>query len=212
MSTIDIAKNGYLDLGVFHPEAPTLEAARIIEDEFNIQIYGEVEPLTVNAIEAKPKNTYAGNYGRGALPLHTDLAHWHVPPRYFMLRCVVADPLVFTMLLHSRDVLEALPSNVVGRALFRPRRRLDGKMYLLRLRADGVFRWDKLFLTSENSEAEQVYNVMSTAHRIFAPTRIALDAPGKTLLIDNWNVLHARTSVEATASPRCIDRVYFSKE
>jgi L-asparagine oxygenase len=212
MNIADIAKNGYLDLGMFHPEATTLEAARILTEEFNIRIDSEVESLTVNPIEAKPKNTYAGNYGRGALPLHTDLAHWHVPPRYFMLRCVVADPNVFTLLLHSREVVKALPSHLVDRALFRPRRRLDGKMFLLRLQASGIFRWDQLFLTPDNSEGEQVYNVLTTAHHIFAPTRIALDTPGKTLLVDNWNVMHARTSVEETTSRRCIDRVYFSKE
>jgi Taurine catabolism dioxygenase TauD, TfdA family. len=33
-------------------------------------------------------NQYSGNYGLAEFPLHSDLAHWAVPPRYFMLRCV----------------------------------------------------------------------------------------------------------------------------
>jgi L-asparagine oxygenase len=212
MDVNDLVLNGYVDLGEFHPEATTLEAAQIIASEFNIQIDSDVESLTTSSIGTKPRNTYGGNFGHGALPLHTDLAHWHIPPRYFLLRCVVADPQVFTLLLHSREVVNALPAAVVDRAVFRPRRSLDGKMYFLRLRAGGIFRWDQLFLTPENIEAEQVRNFLTNQYQPFTPLRMALDVPSKTLLIDNWNILHARTSVELTTSPRCIDRVYFSKD
>lgn len=93
-----LSANGYIDLGVFHPEKSALDVAYLIANELNIQIDGDVESLTVSTTAAKPKNTYGGNYGLGTLPLHTDLAHWHIPPRFFMLRCAVADPQVFTML------------------------------------------------------------------------------------------------------------------
>ena len=212
MNTNDLVKNGYVDLGGFHPEASTLEVARIIAKEFNIKIDSDVESLIASPIGTKSKNTYGGNFGHGALPLHTDLAHWHVPPRFFLLRCVVADPQVFTLLLHHREIVAALSGPVVDRALFRPRRRLDGKMYFLRLRAGGIFRWDQLFLTPENIEAEHVRTVLTSEHHLFTPSRIALDVPSRTLLIDNWSILHARTSIESTASQRCIDRVYFSKD
>lgn len=212
MNKDDLEKKGYLDLGNFHPGLSTIDVARIVGDNLKNRIDGDVESLTVNAVGTKPKNTYGGNYGRGALPLHTDLAHWYTPPKYFLLRCVVADPQVFTLLLHSREVLKILPAALIIRALFRPRRRLDGKMYFLRLRADGIFRWDQLFLTPENIEAEQIRDTLTNRLHIFAPERMGLDTPGKTLLVDNWNMLHARSSIHTATSSRCIDRVYFSEE
>src|SRR6185436_2134964 len=33
-------------------------------------------------------NTYSGIFGLGRFPFHTDLAHWPVPPRYLVLRCI----------------------------------------------------------------------------------------------------------------------------
>lgn len=189
-----------------------MEAAQQIALDLSIKIDRFTDPLTVNPVDAKPKNTYAGNYGFGKLPLHTDLAHWHIPPRYLMLRCVVPDPQVTTLLLHHREVFGKLPAIVVDRALFRPRRRLNGKMYLLRLRNGGVFRWDQLFLTPENKEAFQVQSLMTSDNSGFKIMELALDKPGMTVVIDNWNMLHGRSFVKNNSSPRCIERAYFSED
>lgn len=205
-----LVTDGYADLGIYHPESSAMEVAQLIALELHIKIDSSAELLTVNSTNAKPKNTYAGNYGLGELPLHTDLAHWYIPPRYLMLRCAIADPQVFTLLLHHREVVRKLSPLVVDRALFRPRRRLDGKMFLLPLHYSGVFRWDQLFLIPENKEADQVKSLMTSRHPGFKAIEIALDKPGRTVVIDNWNTLHGRTMVKTNSSPRCIERVYFS--
>lgn len=207
-----LVTNGYVDLGVYHPEKSAVETAQLIALDLSIKIDRFTDPLTVNSVDAKPKNTYAGNYGFGKLPLHTDLAHWHIPPRYLMLRCAVPDPNVSTLLLHHNEVSGKLPQVVVDRALFRPRRRLDGKMFLLRLRNGGIFRWDQLFLTPENKEAFQVQSLMANDNSGFKIMELALDKPGMTVVIDNWNMLHGRSIVRNISSPRCIERAYFSED
>ena len=189
-----------------------MEVAQLIGLELRTKVDSSAEALTVNSTSAKPKNTYAGNYGFGRLPLHTDLAHWYIPPRYLMLRCAVGDPEVGTPLLHYREVVRKLSPVVIDRALFRPRRRLEGKMYLLRLRESGIFRWDQLFLTPENKEAEQVQSLITLQHSDFKVVEIVLDKSGRTILIDNWNILHGRTMVKSNQSPRRIERVYFAEE
>lgn len=189
-----------------------MEVAQLIASELHIKVLSSPELLTVNSTDDKPKNTYAGNYGFGKLPLHTDLAHWYTPPRYLMLRCAVADPQVFTLILHHREMVEKFSPIVIDRALFRPRRRLDGKIFLLRLRDRGIFRWDQLFLTPENIEAKQVQSLMTSHNPGFEVVEIALNEPGKTIVIDNWNALHGRTMVRTNPTPRRIERVFFAGE
>lgn len=207
-----LVPDGYVDLGVYQPGKSAMEVAQLIALELRIKIDSSAETLTVNSTDTKPKNTYAGNYGFDKLPLHTDLAHWHIPPRYLMLRCAVADPQVFTLLLHHREVVEKLSPVVVDRALFRPRRRLDGKMFLLRLRDSGIFRWDQIFLTPENKEADRVQSLMTSHNPGFKIMELALDKPGRTVVIDNWNILHGRSMVKNNSSPRCIERAYFTED
>lgn len=205
-----IELNGFVDLGELHPEMTAAEAAQSIAAELGCKIWRSSESLTVNDTTAKPLNTYAGNYGLGQLPLHTDLAHWYVPPRYLMLRCSVGDPSVSTLVVHHREALKGLPSAVVDRALFRPRRRLDGQMFLVRLRHQGIFRWDQLFLTPDNCEAHQVREALVDRPITCRIEAINLDRPGRTILIDNWTSLHGRSAVGRSTSLRRIERVYFS--
>lgn len=204
--------DGFADLGEFHRKATTAEVAHLIGAELGIRPWGLPELLTVNAATAKPKNTYAGNYGLGALPLHTDLAHWYVPPRYLMLRCVVADPTVATLVIHHREALRNVPDAIIDRALFRPRRRLEGQMFLLRLRQRGIFRWDQLFLNPDNEEARQIRLALIDNQLSYRTKTIILDKPGRTILIENWTTLHGRSAVDGSSSGRRIERVYFSGE
>jgi hypothetical protein len=206
-----LLREGYADLGVMHPDKSVIEAAQYIANELNVEIFLDSEALTVNSKSSKPKNTYAGNYGFDALPLHTDLAHWYIPPRYIMLRCVVPDPQVTTLLLHHREILKNLDALTVDRALFRPRKRLDGKMFLLRLCDGGIYRWDQLFLVPENLEAEQVKDFMGQKFKCNI-NELVLDKQGTTILIDNWSMLHGRSMVKTIPSPRHIERVYFEEK
>lgn len=45
-----------------------------------------VQELTSRAISTP--NTYSGIFGLERFPFHTDLAHWPIPPRYLLLRCI----------------------------------------------------------------------------------------------------------------------------
>ena len=175
------------------------------------KVWRTPELLSANRVSAKAANTYGGNYGMGALPLHTDLAHWHVPPRYLMLRCKVGDPSVETPLVHHREALRGLAPAVIQRALFRPRRRLDGKMFFLRLIQGAIFRWDRLFLTADNPEAQEVKAALSALDTRKHGTAIRLDEPGRTLVIDNWAMMHGRSAVPDSAVSRRIERAYFSE-
>jgi len=206
-----LSSKGFADLQEFYPGASAAEAAQQVAAVLSASIWRTAEMLSANPINSKPLNTYAGNYGLGVLPLHTDLAHWHIPPRYLMLRCAVGDPNVQTRLLHHEDALRGMPISTIERALFRPRRRLDGRMFLMRLRQHGIFRWDQLFLTPDNAEAREVRAAFVENDMNDRGEVVILDRPGRTVVIDNWQVLHGRGPVAKSSLHRRIERVYFSR-
>ena len=199
---------GYVDLGVTALAESTLQVAETIAMAIGATVVAPIEQLKVTPLGVKPLNTYGGNYGSGELPLHSDLAQWHRPPRYLLLRCVTGSPHVSTRLLDRRDLERVIPADLMRRALFSPRRQLDGKMYLLRMLTREVLRWDSLFLSPKNESAREVAKLMSELGSGLPVQDIFLSEPGRTVLLDNWRVLHGRSAVPATDVGRSLDRAY----
>lgn len=204
----ELSKHGHVDLGQVDVGVSTLELARGLADVIGARVCASVDTLTTTAFGTKPLNTYGGNYALSRLPLHTDLAHWAVPPRYLILRCVVGSPDVATYVLHQRELARSMPGGLIDRALLRPRRRLDGRMFLLRMRHDSIFRWDSLFLEPDNAEACLVRELLAQEPARFVPDEVVMDQPGKAILIDNWSALHGRSAVPLSAVARRLERVY----
>lgn len=200
--------DGFADLGELDPDVPSDVVARDIANAIGAAHATKPEDLRVSHAGGKGLNTYGGHYGLGALPLHSDLAHWHRPPRYVILRCIVGTSGVSTQVLHQRDVETQIPRPLMKQALFSPRRRLDGKMYLLRMLTDELFRWDELFLEPKNRAAFEARHLMLDGAQRFKPAHITLDKPGRTLLIDNWHALHGRSPVAMSETGRRLERIY----
>ena len=213
MSTVlqRLQSDGFVDLGRLDPTLPAAVAARETAESIEAAVVADPEYLKVSRPGTKGLNTYSGNYGLNALPLHTDLAHWHRPPRYVMLRCIVGAPSVCTRVIHRRDLEPQIPGSLMKRAMFSPRRRLDGKMYLLHMLTDELFRWDELFLEPKNQPAFESRQRMLDALQRIEVTNIVLAQPGHTLLIDNWHALHGRSHVPASETGRCLERVYMEE-
>lgn len=200
--------NGYVEITDTDPDVSTLEIARKLSGAIGAVVSDAVESLVTSPAGLKPFNTYGGNYGCGELPLHTDLAHWYRPPRYVLLRCLSGTQSVATHLLNHRQLERWIPTSVMQRALFSPRRRLDGKVFLLRMLTDGLFRWDQLFLKPQNAAAHEAAARMQEIAPVLPLTSVVLSRSGQTLLIDNWQALHGRSVVPATESNRKLDRMY----
>ena len=206
-----LEKEGYAQLGVVEPNLPTEAVAKKIGEIIKIPGLAIVQRLVPKAKDTVPENVYSGNYGLEDFPLHTDLAHWYLPPRYFILRCISPVPTVYTTVVQPQVALGGLSQSTIKRAMFQPRRLLDNKLCLLRLIQDALIRWDQLFLVAKNAEAEEVSHHIKHRQPDFQTTKIGFVEPGETLLIDNWKVLHGRTAVPESGYTRVIDRVYLSE-
>lgn len=72
-------------------------------------------------------------------------------------------------------------------------------------------RWDSLFLEPINSAAKKAYELFhahSWGKQDIISTR--LTKPGDTLIIDNWRMLHGRSSVPKISMDRNIQRIYLN--
>jgi alpha-ketoglutarate-dependent taurine dioxygenase len=124
----ELRDHGYVRVRAISADETTLEIAQRLGSISVISGITPAHELVPRSVEQASASSYGGMYGLGPFPLHTDMAHWHVPPRYFLLRCVHPAPQVKTLALHSRNLFDEEDEVTLRRALFRPRRRLDGRL------------------------------------------------------------------------------------
>lgn len=207
LSTAEFDSSGFVRLST-RLSLTTLEIAESLGTVLSLEGIAKVQSLVPRHAEEVEKNRYSGLYGTHAFPLHTDLAHWHIPPRYFLLRCVEPAENVPTNFVHSSDVLAFEADSILKRALFRPRRRQDGRLTCLRLRERECFRWDPTFLEPINTLAIELRaRILDRIAKV--PRRsIAFAAAGECVVVDNWKTLHSRAEVPSDGMHRKLERVY----
>lgn len=206
----ELRKAGYIFFSNHRPNKSIGEIAEHFGKPLVPWENGLVQKLVPRA-EAAP-NSYSGIYGLDRFPFHSDLAHWRTPPRYLLLRCIAGFADVPTLMIDGHDLIDAVTLDILGRAIFKPRRPLDGSVSLLRLCEpvnDVVrVRWDEVFLKPASRIGEvadlRVRGWLSTC----TPTALSLAEMHDTLLIDNWRMLHARAPILPGRETRAIERVY----
>lgn len=202
-----VSKFGYAFLSEHFPNATTSDVANSLGTPRS----GSVPRDLIPAATATP-NTYSGIYGLDRFPFHTDLAHWSIPPRYILLRCLIGYVDVATLLLDGRSIVDTLGLETLTRAIFKPRRPQEGVLTLLRLCepvGDGYYlRWDETFIKPASKVAEVVQRRIGEYLFESSPSSIAMSRPGDTLLIDNWRMLHSRSAIPAGREDRKIQRIY----
>jgi L-asparagine oxygenase len=177
-----------------------------------------VQTLRPRHKSESPSNRYSGTYGLTEFPLHTDLAHWALPPHYLILRCKFGSEVVGTRLLPYSAITSTLEETTIRRAMARPRHTpRSGAQCLLPLifpieENRFGFRWDPLFLVPMNLPAQRLAGIMrDNAWDMTRLVTVTLKSPGDTLIVDNWQLLHGRRPVLATDLSRCIERIYLSE-
>lgn len=209
-----VATNGYALILNHQPDLPTVEAVSLLGTPLTLIGFSTVQELRPHEASEVAPNTYSGNFGVGEFPMHTDLAHWAVPPRYLVLRCVQGAAEVATGVIDGNTLIEKFGSTLLRRTLVQPRRPLANGKQLLRLldRFDHcdapVLRWDSIYLRPATAESETAFTLVSKHIASMVRDDLVLLAPGDTLVVDNWRMIHCRTPVPATAANRLIDRVY----
>lgn len=216
-----VQKEGFVVRKGLAPDLSTMEVAQGLGVTLNVEeIFPAAGVAVVQSLRPRDtthatKNHYSGHFGMGSFPLHTDLAHWAIPPRYLILRCKVGTPDVFTELLHWSRIIGLVGKATLQKAVFRSRKSRNGFSGLVRALSHydhtELFRWDSLFLKPLNQHAEKLVAVMADMATGEAPTRVLLSDPGDTVLIDNWKMLHGRSAVPNLSKDRHVERAYLTE-
>ena len=188
-----------------------LEVAKGLGGVYKVPTMPLVQALTPRLKEKEQQNTYSGNYGLSEFPFHTDLAHWYVPPRYLLLRCIFPAKGVATKLIDSHKVINSETRGLLNRAHFRPRKRLDGKANILKVLHGELFRWDSIFIEPANNVADLLKKIIDNQLKNMKSQDVFLSSCGDCLLIDNWRMLHGRGCIDRKSMNRKIERVYFNE-
>jgi alpha-ketoglutarate-dependent taurine dioxygenase len=204
----ELGEKGYARVKAISEAETTLETAGRLGSVSLISEVSPVQELVPRAADQTSSSSYGGMYGLGQFPLHTDMAHWYVPPHYFLLRCVQPAPEVKTLVLHSRNLFADEDEVTLRRALFRPRRRLDGRLTSLRLYESGRCRWDPVFIMPITKSAVELRERVVRRAEAGRIEELSLDDPMDCIVFDNWSVLHGRTKVPLECVHRKIERVY----
>lgn len=206
----EVLAQGYAVMKRHAPGARTQEVAASIGTPIEPWPGAIVQRLVPH--DASTPNTYSGIFGMGLFPFHTDLAHWRIPPRFLLLRCLRGHPEIPTLLLDGMVVTAAIGADTLSRAVVTSRRPVAGEMRLLRIfdRREGeiAIRWDEVFLKPASRIGKQVFDDMCALIAAQKPIAVALTDDGDTVVIDNWRMLHARPAVLPRFRDRHIERVY----
>lgn len=204
----ELSEKGYVRVQALSAIETTLELAQRLGSVSVIPDVSPVQELVPRVKDQTSSSSYGGMYGLNEFPLHTDMAHWFVPPHYFLLRCVQPAPEVKTLVLHSRELFVDADEVTLRLALFRPRRRLDGRLSSLRLFENGRCRWDPVFILPVTKSAIELRERILGRIQAARTDELSLDDPRDAIILDNWNVLHGRTKVSVDCFRRKLERVY----
>jgi L-asparagine oxygenase len=209
-----LAVEGSAIIRRYEPDASSIDAFARLGIVDTVEGLGSVQALIPHDLDKAPPNTYSGNFGTSDFPLHTDLAHWAVPPRYLALRCVRGSSMVATRLLDGQLLVKEFGTELLRMALVQPRRPMrNGKQLLRLLERTGApepccIRWDSIYLKPATTLAKDVFTRVESFLSHIEPVEVVLLDRGDTLIIDNWRWLHGRSSITEGARSRHIDRAY----
>lgn len=205
----NVTSNNFLQFSTA-PQISTLDIAKSIGKVIETNYFDTVQTLKPKIAEKEYKNSYSGNYGLGEFPFHTDMAHWYIPPKYLLLRCIVPAPNVSTNVIDLNSIFQEIDFNY-DLAHFIPRKKLESKTSILYLYKHGICRWDKLFLKPFNQYARDLELIISDKIANYPYEQIQLKQTGDCILINNWTMIHSRSSVDELSLNRCYERVYLSE-
>lgn len=171
---------------------------------------GLVQTLEANDREHAFANSLSSRYGRGAFPLHTDLAHWRIPARFILLRAPdesssTCPTLLLDFKRHLQDqpfesALESLLYLVVnGRKSF---------LTTLRNRVanEAILRYDRDCLRATNRQSRAILDELEASLENGEIMEIPWSA-NNVLIIDNWRMLHGRGDARGSRRARILFRI-----
>lgn len=154
---------------------------------------GTIECLKPLAPNAAKLNSLSRVHGIGLFPLHTDGAHWEIPPRYILLSSVGQDTRRGTSVIDGRAVLSRMTSDEVGlvrRGVVVTRSGRRSQLVSI-VNERGFLRFDRGCMIPASLSGRDSMRIMSNMLDKEIVTRVGWEK-SSILIIDNWRCVHGR--------------------
>ena len=168
-----------------------------------------VDILTPTPSTAAPRRSLSAIYGTGAFPYHVDGAYFPDSPHFVLLRAEAAEgyrrP---TLLIDTRTLFSTAERSVLIHGVWRVAARRSFLTSVMSPEGSAAFkfRFDRDCMTPLTRSAICADELI--VRRVSDAIPTAVDwTPGKTIVIDNWRILHGRGPGSAEPEHRILSRV-----
>ncbi len=151
-----------------------------------------IDHLMATSQSEAMKSSLSAQYGLSAFPWHTDGAHWSTPPRYLVFGCLEADEQAANTTFCEGEGFSSLNTMEAFSSIFRITNGKNSFFSSARDLEHKYYRFDPGCMLPTDPAGISIVSDMSTA---LPPIKIDVKwTAGRILLLDNWRMLHRRTS------------------
>lgn len=184
-----------------------------ISQQLQCEAFSKWHTLSPSKESSASPVSYSGIYGLSEFPMHTDMANWKLPPRYLVLWAEAGSLDVSTPILDCRKLFDSSERKILARALVKPRRPVQGRLPIMRLMENSnnpnfYHRWDSVFLKPASPAGDDGMKLVSSKLERRQSHELRLSRSGDGVIIDNWRMLHGRSSVKERDTKRRVRRAY----
>ena len=204
-----VVDQGWLEIDFPHDQS-LLKLAEQYGHPIGIRLNANASDVLIPREKKDAKvHSLSAEYGMEAFPFHTDCAYYLVPPRFIFFRSKIVNNNCAT-LLHKISNLHFSPTQIelLKTGLFEIRG--HHKMFFASLLEKGIFRWDKNCVKAIDRTAKEAVEVVENMLKSTPPHKYYWINKNKVLIVDNWQVLHARE--ESSSFNRAIERILIEEK
>jgi len=193
-----INKQGWIELKNITSDEELITLAQSIGQIIkhpNGELIGSLKPKSG---KDSIKGTFSNQYGYNSFPLHTDTAFWGKPARYILLSSKEISN-CSTLIVSSSDIWENISDDdmkFAKQAIYLIKT-IHGQFYSsLIFRENNIegLRYDSTCMRPFNQSGKKIQESLELILSNIQPKKI--DWTGnKTIIIDNWKILHGRTPI-----------------
>lgn len=205
-------KKGWVELKNFSDEKSLLEAAKSIGKVIKQPNQKDIFKLYPTKEDNAKKGTFSNLHGTRKFPLHTDTAFLNVPIRYMILN-TNKESSCGTTVLSVRNLFHQLSKDemkIARESIFRLKTNNSTyytSLFFKQMGEEG-FRYDSTCMIPFNKSAKVFVPILQNAINT-AKIEVIKWRQHKTVLIDNWKMLHGRESIGIDIN-RELRRIYIN--
>ena len=169
-------------------------------------VHRHVDRLTPRTVGTAPRRSLSGRYGTASFPLHSDGAHWSLPPRLLIFGAVRICPDSAKTLLAPAPALAPHDYGIVARGVYVVRNGSRSLFASICRRTRPYVRFDRGCMTPIDTPSRTGLHLYAARLGAVELSEHAWNV-GDVLVVNNWTTLHGRTEAEANGR-RLLLRIY----